>query len=64
MLRYKKDIRLILTRSEGRSSYSYLYGDAAKAYFLSDMPDDLMEERWQYEMYLDIDDDFDDYSVI
>jgi DNA helicase-2/ATP-dependent DNA helicase PcrA len=55
---------LILTRSEGRSSYSYSYGDAAEAYFLSDMPDDLMEERWQYEMYLDIDDDFDDYSVI
>jgi ATP-dependent DNA helicase UvrD/PcrA len=55
---------LILTRSEGRSSYSYSYGDAAEAYFLSDMPDKLVEERWQYEMYLDIDDDFDDYSVI
>ena len=49
---------LILTRSEGRSSYSYSYGDAAEAYFLSDMPDDLMEERRQYEMYLDKDDDF------
>jgi hypothetical protein len=41
-----------------------LVRDAAEAYFLSDMPDDLMEERWQYEMYLDEDDDFDDYSVI
>jgi DNA helicase-2/ATP-dependent DNA helicase PcrA len=49
---------LILTRSEGRSSYSYSYGDAAEAYFLSDMPDKLVEERWQYEMYLDEDDDF------
>ncbi len=49
---------LILTRSEGRSSYSYSYGDAAEAYFLSDVPDKLVEERWQYEMYLDQDDDF------
>jgi len=49
---------LILTRSEGRSSYSYSYGDAAEAYFLSDMPDKLIEERWQYEMYLDEYDDF------
>jgi hypothetical protein len=49
---------LILTRSEGRSSYSYSYGDAAEAYFLSDMPDKLVEERWQYEMYLDENDDF------
>jgi DNA helicase-2/ATP-dependent DNA helicase PcrA len=49
---------LILTRSEGRSSYSYSYGDAAEAYFLSDVPDKLVEERWQYEMYLDKDDDF------
>ena len=49
---------LILTRSEGRSSYSYSYGDAAEAYFLSTVPDKLIEERWQYEMYLDEDDDF------
>jgi DNA helicase-2/ATP-dependent DNA helicase PcrA len=49
---------LILTRSEGRSSYSYSYGDAAEAYFLSDVPDKLVEERWQYEMYLDENDDF------
>lgn len=49
---------LILTRSEGRSSYSYSYGDAAEAYFLSDMPDKLVEERWQYEMYFDEDDGF------
>jgi DNA helicase-2/ATP-dependent DNA helicase PcrA len=55
---------LILTRSEGRSSYSYSYGDAAEAYFLSSVPDKLIEERWQYGMYLDKDDDFDDYSVI
>jgi len=27
------------------------------------MPDKLIEERWQYEMYLDKDDDFGDYSV-
>ena len=46
---------LILTRSEGRSSYSYSYGSAAEAYFLSDVPDKLVEERWQYEMYLDDD---------
>jgi len=43
---------LILTRSEGRNSFSYSYGDAAEAYFLSDMPDKLIEERWQYETYL------------
>ena len=49
---------LIITRSEGRNSYSYSYGDAAEAYFLSDMPDKLVEERWQYEMYLNEDDDF------
>ena len=49
---------LILTRSGGPSSYSYSYGDAAEAYFLSDVPDKLVEERWQYEMYLDKDDDF------
>ncbi len=49
---------LILTRSEGPSSYSYSYGDAAEAYFLSDVPDKLVEERWQYEMYLEKDDDF------
>jgi len=49
---------LILTRSEGRSSYSYSYGDAAEAYFLSTVPDKLIEERWQYEMYLDEYDDF------
>ncbi len=55
---------LILTRSEGRSSYSYSYGGAAEAYFLSDVPDKLVEKRWQYEMYLDNDDDFGDYSVI
>ncbi|RZB33383.1 MAG: DNA helicase II / ATP-dependent DNA helicase PcrA [Desulfobacteraceae bacterium Eth-SRB2] len=36
---------LILTRSEGPSSYSYSYGDAAEAYFLSDVPDKLVEER-------------------
>jgi DNA helicase-2/ATP-dependent DNA helicase PcrA len=42
---------LILTRSEGRSSFAYSYGDAAQAYFLSDVPDKLVEERWQYEMY-------------
>jgi len=49
---------LILTRSEGPSSYSYSYGDAAEAYFLSDVPDKLVEERWQYEMYFEKDDDF------
>ncbi len=49
---------LILTRSEGQSSFAYSYGDAAEAYFLSDVPDKLVEERWQYEMYLDDDDDF------
>ncbi|MBW1958763.1 MAG: ATP-dependent helicase [Deltaproteobacteria bacterium] len=49
---------LILTRSEGPSSYSYSYGDAAEAYFLSDVPDKLVEEHWQYEMYLEKDDDF------
>ncbi len=44
---------LILTRSAGRSSFAYSYGDAAEAYFLSDLPDNLLEERWQYEMHLD-----------
>lgn len=47
---------LILTRSEGPGSYSY--GDAAEAYFLSDVPDKLVEERWQYEMYVGENDDF------
>ncbi len=47
---------LILTRSEGPDTYSY--GDAAEAYFLSDVPDKLVEERWQYEMYFDKDHDF------
>ena len=55
---------LILTRSVGRSSYSYYYGDAAEAYFLSDVPDKLVEERWQYEMYLGDDDYFGDYSGV
>jgi DNA helicase-2/ATP-dependent DNA helicase PcrA len=55
---------LILTRSVGRSRYSYSYGDAAEAYFLSDIPDKLVEERWQYEMYLGDDDYFGDYSVV
>jgi len=49
---------LILTRSGGPSSYSYSYGDAAEAYFLSDVPDKLVEERWQYEMYFEKDADF------
>ncbi|MFC1816136.1 ATP-dependent helicase [Thermodesulfobacteriota bacterium] len=39
---------LILTRSENRSSYSYSYGDAEEAYFLSDVPDKLIEEHYQY----------------
>ncbi len=49
---------LILTRSEGRRSFAYSYGDAAEAYFLSDVPDKLVEECWPYEMYLDDHDDF------
>jgi DNA helicase-2/ATP-dependent DNA helicase PcrA len=49
---------LILTRSGGPSSYSYSYGDAAEAYFLSDLPDKLVEERWQYGMYFEKDYDF------
>jgi len=49
---------LILTRSGGPSGYSYSYGDAAEAYFLSDVPDELVEERWQYEMYFEKDYDF------
>ena len=49
---------LILTRSGGPSSYSYSYGDAAEAYFLSCVPDKLVEERWQYEMYFEKDYDF------
>jgi DNA helicase-2/ATP-dependent DNA helicase PcrA len=49
---------LILTRSGGPSGYSYSYGDAAEAYFLIDVPDELVEERWQYEMYFEKDYDF------
>jgi DNA helicase-2/ATP-dependent DNA helicase PcrA len=48
---------LILTRSEGRISFAYSYEDAAEAYFLADVPDNLVEECWQYEMYLADDDD-------
>ena len=40
---------LILTRSENQSSYSYSYGDAEEAYFLSDVPDDLIEEDYHNE---------------
>jgi len=40
---------LILTRSGGQSSYSYSHGDAEEAYFLSDVPDDLLEEDYHYE---------------
>jgi len=40
---------LILTRSEGRHSYSFSYTDATAAYFLSSVPDDLVEKRWQYD---------------
>ncbi len=36
---------LILTRSEGRSSFAYSYRGAAEAYFLSDVPDKLLEKR-------------------
>ena len=46
MTRAKDD--LILTRSGGQSSYSYSHGDAEEAYFLSDVPDDLLEEDYQY----------------
>ncbi|MEE9117210.1 MAG: hypothetical protein V3U02_01270 [Calditrichia bacterium] len=60
----KYNVSLGELRSGRRSSYSYSYGDAAKAYFLSDVPDKLVEELWQYEMNLDDDDDFSDYSVV
>ena len=48
----------VLTWPEGRRRFVYSYGDAAEAYFLSDVPDKLVEERWQYEMYLDDDERF------
>lgn len=36
---------LILTRSEGLSSFGYSYGDADEAYFLSNVPDDLLSKN-------------------
>lgn len=37
---------LILTRSKNQNSYLYSYGDAAEAYFLSDVPDDVLEKDY------------------
>lgn len=52
MTRAKDD--LILTRSEGSGNYMYSYGDAAEAYFLSDVPSGLMDESYQYESNWDM----------
>ncbi len=55
---------LILTRSERQSNYSFSYVDATEAYFLSTLPDTLVENHWPDELYFDEDGDFYDYSVI
>ena len=52
---------LILTRSASRSSYTYSPESAAEAYFLSTVPDKLVEKHWQYELDLDEDEGFSSY---
>lgn len=54
---------LIITRSESQS-YVYSYGNAAEAYFLSTVPDKIIEEHYPYEFCFDEDGNLDDYSVI
>jgi DNA helicase-2/ATP-dependent DNA helicase PcrA len=61
MTRAKEE--LILTRSESQS-YIYSYGDAAEAYFLSTVPDKLIEEHYPYEFCFDENGNLGDYSVI
>jgi DNA helicase-2/ATP-dependent DNA helicase PcrA len=36
---------LILTRTEGRSSFAYSYGDSEETYFLADVPDELLSKN-------------------
>jgi DNA helicase-2/ATP-dependent DNA helicase PcrA len=49
---------LILTRSASRNSYTYPPKSATEAYFLSTVPDKLVEKHWQYELDFDEDEAF------
>ncbi len=55
---------LILTRSENRSNYSVSYESATEVYFLSSMPDKLIEAQYPYEFCFDEDGNLGGYTVI
>ena len=55
---------LILTRSESRSNYAASYEDATEAYFLSSIPDMLVEEHYPYAFHFDEDGGLDQFLSI
>ena len=55
---------LILTRSESRSNYAASYEDATEAYFLSSIPDMLVEEYYPYAFHFDEDGGLDQFFSI
>ncbi len=52
---------LILTRSASRNSYAYSPPSATEPYFLSTVPDRLVEKHWQSELDFDEDEDLSNY---